>query len=98
MKVRILPLQQPESGSLLIRIFFILNCELNFELPEELLNAAVPGTKDLAVEHSFAELNELIAKHPFMMMTAEFSRDGHLTTYHWQPDQAIYSTPGGGIK
>jgi hypothetical protein len=34
----------------------------------------------------------------FMMMTAEFTRDGHLTTYHWQPDQAIYSTPGGGFK
>jgi outer membrane protein assembly factor BamE (lipoprotein component of BamABCDE complex) len=32
----------------------------------------------------------------FMMMTAEFTPDGHLTTFHWQPDQAIYSTPGGG--
>jgi hypothetical protein len=35
----------------------------------------------------------------FMLMTAEFSPDGHLTTYHWQPDPAIYSTPSGpGIR
>lgn len=34
----------------------------------------------------------------FMLMTVEFSRDGHLTSYHWQPDAAIYSTPGGGFK
>ncbi len=32
----------------------------------------------------------------FMMMTAEFSRDGRLTTYHWQPDAAIYSTVSDG--
>jgi hypothetical protein len=32
----------------------------------------------------------------FMLMTAEFSRDSHLTIYHWQPDPAIYSTPSGG--
>jgi len=31
----------------------------------------------------------------FMLMTAVFSRDGHLTTYFWQPDPAIYSTPSG---
>jgi hypothetical protein len=34
----------------------------------------------------------------FMLMTAEFSRDGHLTTFHWQPDPAIYSTPGGSFR
>jgi outer membrane protein assembly factor BamE (lipoprotein component of BamABCDE complex) len=31
----------------------------------------------------------------FMIMTAEFTRDGQLTTYHWQPDAAIYSTVSG---
>jgi hypothetical protein len=34
----------------------------------------------------------------FMMMTAEFSRDGHLTTYYWQPDDAIYSTVSGNER
>jgi hypothetical protein len=32
----------------------------------------------------------------FMMMTAVFSKDGHLTQYFWEPDQAIYSTVSGG--
>ena len=34
----------------------------------------------------------------FMMMTAEFTRDGQLTAYHWQPDQAIYSTVSGTFR
>jgi hypothetical protein len=27
----------------------------------------------------------------FMVMTAEFSRDGRLAAYYWQPDDAMYS-------
>lgn len=34
----------------------------------------------------------------FMLMTAEFSRDGRLTTYHSQPDPAIYSTPSSTLN
>jgi outer membrane protein assembly factor BamE (lipoprotein component of BamABCDE complex) len=35
----------------------------------------------------------------FMLMTAEFTREGQLTTYFWEPDPAIYSTvSGSGIK
>jgi outer membrane protein assembly factor BamE (lipoprotein component of BamABCDE complex) len=34
----------------------------------------------------------------FMIMTAEFSREGRLTAHYWQPDDAMYSAQSDGRR
>ena len=34
----------------------------------------------------------------FMLLTVQFTRDGHLSYYYWEPDPAMYSAPGGDTR